>query len=36
LLGISPFRILFDFNLDSPVDVEVYLGSDWANNITLP
>ncbi len=36
LLGISPFRILFDFDLDSPVDVEVYLGSDWANNMAFP
>jgi hypothetical protein len=36
LLGISPFRIYFDFNLNSPVDVEVFLGSDWANQMTLP
>lgn len=36
LLGISPFRIIFDFNLNSPVDVEVFLGSDWANRMTFP
>ena len=36
LLGISPYRIIFEFNLNSPVDVEVFLGSDWANRMTLP
>lgn len=36
LLGISPFRIIFDFDPNSPVDVEVFLGNDWANNMAFP
>jgi hypothetical protein len=30
LMKISPFKIVSDYNPNSPVDVEVILGNDWA------
>lgn len=36
LLRISPSRIYFDFNPDSTLDVEVFLGSDWGNKMAFP
>jgi LCP family protein required for cell wall assembly len=36
LLKINSFRIQSEFNLSSPVDVEVILGNDWMNNNSLP
>lgn len=32
LLGIQPARIIAASSLDKPVDVEIILGNDWANN----
>lgn len=36
LMKISSGRILFKFDPNSPVDVEIYLGIDWARNNSLP
>ena len=36
LMNITPYSIIQEFKPDSPVDVEVILGADWANNNPLP
>lgn len=36
LLKIKPNRILFKYDPSSPVAVEVFLGSDWASQNSLP
>lgn len=36
LMNIAPSRIFFKFDPTSPVDVEIYLGIDWARKNTLP
>jgi LCP family protein required for cell wall assembly len=36
LMGISPFKIVSDYNPSSPVDVEVILGNDWAASNSMP
>lgn len=36
LMGITSDNILIDLNLSSPVDVEVYLGNNWASNNPIP
>ena len=35
-LNVQSNRVLLDYNPNSPVDVEVSLGSDWAGNNPLP
>jgi len=36
LMGIQPGAILFQYDPNSPVDVELKLGNDWLNNNSLP
>ena len=36
LLRINPNKIYFKFDPNSPTDVEIFLGLDWARNNTLP
>ncbi|MEW5868787.1 MAG: LCP family protein [Chloroflexota bacterium] len=36
LMKISPSKIYVRFDPNSPVDIEVFLGDDWANQNTLP
>jgi LCP family protein required for cell wall assembly len=36
LLHINANKIMIEFDPNHPVDVEVYLGNDWANNNSLP
>jgi hypothetical protein len=36
LMGISPNKIIFDYEPDSPVDVEIILGDDWVRRNPLP
>ena len=36
LIGINPAKILSRFDPNSSIDVEVYLGDDWANQNSLP
>ena len=36
LLHIHSNKIMIEFDPNNPVDVEVYLGNDWANNNSLP
>jgi LCP family protein required for cell wall assembly len=36
LLKIAPANIKIEFDPNSPVDVEVYLGDDWGRNNSLP
>jgi LCP family protein required for cell wall assembly len=36
LMGISGLKILYDYNPDSNVDIELILGNDWARNNPLP
>lgn len=36
LMGVPSNRILHEFDPDSPVDVEIRLGSDWINRNALP
>jgi LCP family protein required for cell wall assembly len=35
-LGVNPQKVLSEYNPNSPVDVEVILGDDWAANNQLP
>jgi len=35
LMGISPYKIISNYDANSPVDVEVILGSDWARKNPL-
>jgi hypothetical protein len=35
-LDVSPNRIFSRFDADSQVDIEVYLGSDWAASTPSP
>lgn len=35
-LGIQDYRIYFKYDPANPVQVEVFLGNDWANNNPLP
>jgi LCP family protein required for cell wall assembly len=36
LMGISAFKIVFDYNQDSRADIELILGNDWARNNPMP
>ncbi len=36
LMGISPNRIYNRFDPSSPVDIDLFLGYDWANNNSMP
>jgi hypothetical protein len=36
LLGISEQRIQYQYDPNSPVDVELILGNDWAASNSLP
>jgi polyisoprenyl-teichoic acid--peptidoglycan teichoic acid transferase len=36
LMKVRPGQIRLEYNPDSELDVVVYLGSDWANNNSLP
>jgi LCP family protein required for cell wall assembly len=36
LMGISPNRIYNRFDPSSPVDIDLILGNDWANNNSMP
>jgi LCP family protein required for cell wall assembly len=36
LMGISPNRIYNRFDPSSPVDIDLFLGFDWANNNSMP
>lgn len=36
LMGITNARIIFEFDPNAAVDVEIRLGSDWQNNNSLP
>jgi LCP family protein required for cell wall assembly len=36
LISISPFKIYVRFDPNSEVDVDLYLGDDWANQNSLP
>ena len=36
LMGISPNRIYNRFDPSSQVDIDIYLGYDWANNNSMP
>ena len=36
LVDISPIKIVYDYNPNSNVDIELILGNDWARNNPLP
>lgn len=36
LMGISSDNIYIELDLENPVDIEIYLGNNWANNNPIP
>ncbi len=36
LMGISPHKIIFDYDPNSTVDIEIILGDDWARKNPMP
>jgi hypothetical protein len=36
LMGIKAGRVIFQYDPNNPAQVELFLGSDWAQNNSLP